>query len=313
MQSDEARSFQPAASKGGFWTILLGVLIGGILSAVFIPAMILASDATLTSFSLVLIGGIAALFCIVTHGYYKMAYAVSGDLLVLRWGLFKTAIPFNAIASVGRPSSSTFDGIRTGGVGIPDHLYGAFRLLIDGSYRPIKLVATRLANLVIIVTSSGKYYGITPAMVDEFIATVRRKTSNAAEKTFDNTQRLAEPELTTRKYQALTTALFVVVFIVAGINIAYMLVVFPRLPDIVPLHYDISGVADRFGSKDELAWSSLLPLGIMAGMAILLHAATRRRSQLQRSVYGAAIMLLPLAVGVVFLVINIVLISPLVI
>ncbi len=312
MQSDDARSFQPAPSKGGFWTILLGVLIGGLLSAVYIPIMILASDAFLTSFGLVLLGGISILFCIVGYGYYKMAYVITGDRLVLRWGLFKTVIPFNAIASVGRPSSSTFDGIRTGGVGIPDHLYGAFRLLIDGSYKPIKLVATKIANLVIIVTTGGKYYGITPAAPAEFIATVRGKTSNVAEKTFDNTQRLAGSESTTRKNQILTTALFAAVFFVAGISIVYMLVVFPRLPEVVPVHYDLAGVPNRFGSKGELVWSSLLPLGISIGLAILLYAATRWKSQLQKSAYGVVLMLLPLAVGAVSLVLNIVFISPLI-
>jgi hypothetical protein len=312
MQSDDARTFQPAPSKGGFWSILFGVLIGGLLSAVFIPVMILASDATLTSFGVIFIAGISSLFCIVIHGYYKMAYVVSVNYLVLRWGFFKTVIPFTTIARIGKPNSTTFDGIRTGGVGIPDHLYGAFRLLIDGSYKPIKLVATKIANLVIIVTASGKYYGITPAKPDDFIAALKQKISTGSEKTFDNKQRLAQPESTTRKYQVLTTTLFIAAFIEAGINFAYMLVVFPRLPDIVPVHYDLGGIPNRFGSKDELVWSSLLPLGILIGLAVLLYAATRWKSQLQRSAYGVAIMLLPLAVGLVFLILNVVLISPLV-
>ncbi len=313
MQSDDARSFQPAPSKGGFWSILLGGLICGILSVVFIPIMAVASDTTLTTIAIATIGGVSLLFCIVIYGYYKMAYIVSGDLLILKWGAFKTEIPFNTVMSIGRPSSSALDGIRTGGVGIPDHLYGAFRLLIEGSYKPIKLVATKLANLVIIVTTDGRYYGITPAMPDEFIAVMKRKTSAAAEKKFDSTQRLAQPESTTRKYQLLTTTLFIAVFIEAGVNIAYFLVVFPRLPDIVPLHYDLAGVANRFGDKGELVWSSLLPLGIMIGLAILLYAATRWKSQLQKSAYGVVLMLIPIAIGVLLLVINVVLISPLVI
>ncbi|MEX2682895.1 MAG: PH domain-containing protein [Candidatus Sigynarchaeota archaeon] len=312
MQPDEARSFRPAPSKGGCWSVALGIVIVGTLSAVFIPVVLMTSDMILTSFSFVLVGGISALFSVVIHGYFKMAYIVSRDLLVLRWGFFKMVIPLNEIASVGRPSSTAFDGIRTAGVGIPDHLYGAFRLLIDGSYRPIKLVATRMANLVIIVTSAGKYYGITPAAPEEFIATVKQRIGSIAEKQFDNTQRLAGPESMARKHQVLTTALFVAVLIEAGISITYMVVVFPWLPEIVPLHYDLGGTPDRFGNKGELALASLVPLAISIGLAVLFYAATRWRSQLQKSVYGMVLMLLPLAVGTIFLVLNISLIAPLI-
>ena len=56
-------------------------------------------------------------------------------------------------------------------MGLPGHLIGKFRLLIEGIFQKVSLYATRLENLILIKSQErpNKYYGITPEKVEEFI------------------------------------------------------------------------------------------------------------------------------------------------
>ena len=312
MHSNDVLVFKPAASNGGIYSIVISLLVVGILSAVFIPLILITSDIGIVIISILPIAVILGIFCIVIYGYYTMAYILSPERLVLCWAFFRTVIPLDMIVSIGTPRINRWDGIRTGGVGIPNHLYGAFRLLIDGAFMPVKLVATKLANLVILTTSTGKYFGITPESPEQFIASVKQKNSRIIETAINNSPPLLNKQATARKFTIISTVLFITVFIEIGIIVLFLLLTYPYLPDIVPLHYNISGVPDRLGSKDELLGASLIVPCIAMALNLLIFTLIRWKSELHKSTYGPAIMLLPFLVSTVFLVLNITLIAPMI-
>ncbi|OLS15157.1 MAG: hypothetical protein RBG13Loki_1224 [Promethearchaeota archaeon CR_4] len=313
MHSNEILAFKPAASNGGKYSILFSLLVLGILSAVFILLIISTLDVAITIISILAITVFLCIFCTVIYGYYSMAYILSPECLILRWAFFKTVIPLATIVSIGTPSKNRFDGIRTAGVGIPNHLYGAFRLLLDGAFMPIKLFATKLTNLVILKTSTGNCYGITPENPEQFITNIKQKASRIVETTINNAPPLVTEQNTARKYVLLSRMFFIAVFVEMGIFFVFLFLTYPNLPDIVPLHYNISGLPDRFGNKDELLGVSLILPCIPITLNLLIFALTRRKSELYKSRYGPAIMLLPLLISTVFLVLNIAFIAPLIV
>ena len=307
MQAIDSRKFKPAASKGGLFSIICLLFVVGIMSGVFIPIMFATNDMTIIVFGSSFIAGMAILFLFVVHGYYTMAYIASGGRLLLRWGPFITSIPIKSIMEIGTTASSKLDGIRTGGVGIPGHLYGAFKILIDGKYRAIKLYATKISNLVIITTNDGKCYGVTPQDPAAFIAAVKELGSQPVEKTFDNEASLVELPEKAKKYGVACNLLFVMVFTEIGIAFACLAIIYPQLPEIVPLHFDLAGIPNRWGSKSELIWPWAFLFSIVAGLNTLLHISIRRQSQLTKSKWGIIIMMIPVAMCTTFLVLNLML------
>jgi hypothetical protein len=312
MATQDIHTFKPVASRGGVYTILFSVLFAGLLTIIFIPVIVISADLSFTIFGISFIAGISTLFVSLIHGYYTMAYQLSAKSLVLRWGFMKTNLLYDEITNIGLPRIPRFDGIRTGGVGIPDHLYGGFRLLLDGAYKPIKLVATKLSNLVIITMSNGKLHGITPEDPAGFIAGIKLRNLSIVEKRIDNESPLVIQAGLARSHALLGTIIFALVFIEVALNFCYVLAVHPSLPAIVPVHFDITGTPDRFGSKDELLWTTLFLSVIATAINMVMYIALRWKSELAKSRYGIAIMLLPLVLGTFFLVLNIATIAPLV-
>ena len=298
--TDSGLIFKPAASKGGAYTILFSMGMISLLCSVLTFAIIQTGDPALTISSLLLIGGMGALFSILIFGYYSMTFSLTPTLLTLRWAFFRTKIPLEEITSIGKPSSNKFDGLKSGGAALPHHYYGGFRLLIDGTFKPIKLVATDLTRLVILATRAGKFYGITPATPGDFIASVRQLNNHVLEKVFDTTSPVALPASITSKYRLISRSMFIAALSLAGVTLVLFSLAYTQLPAIVPLHFNISGVPDRWGSKEELLWFAILFLAIATAFNLLLYLAINQKSQLKNSKLGPLVMLIPLLIMVTF-------------
>jgi len=182
MASDRYIMFKPAPSNGGKYSIINAILVNAIFSGVLVPIILLISDTVFTIICIIFICCLISFFCIVVYGYYSMSYAVSADRLILRWAFLKTIIPVDAITIIGMPTSHKFDGHRTKGVGIPGHLFGAIKMRIDGSYKPVKLFSTDISKMVIITDKNEKYYGVTPASPAEFISSVKQTAMDIIER-----------------------------------------------------------------------------------------------------------------------------------
>lgn len=58
-----------------------------------------------------------------------------------------------------------------------------------------------------------------------------------------------------------------IVWLVIIAPLVYLAIIWDRLPDIVPTHFDLQGNADKFGKKNEL----LVVSGVLAGMSAFVY------------------------------------------
>ncbi|HME55793.1 MAG TPA: PH domain-containing protein [Candidatus Lokiarchaeia archaeon] len=309
MPSENMQQFRPVQTKGGLILVITGVITIGLVLGVVIS---LSSFALLSLIiGIIAILGIGLLFCILALGYYRMCYLVGADRLILRWGFSKKVILLTTIETVGPPSTGTFDGIREGGVGIPGYRLGSFSMLIDGDYRHVTLVATDLSRLIIIKTTQGQYYGVTPNVPDEFIARVQQEGGKAAEHTVDTEPHLAISEASGRKHKMLVNVLFVASLAEAAIILLYTAFVYPLLPATVPVHYANDGTPNSYGSKSELLDVAILLAVIVIVIDLLIFVALPRKSGMIKIKQGTIVMLLPLVLGAVLLAITLWTVMPL--
>jgi len=70
-----------------------------------------------------------------------------------------------------------------------------------------------------------------------------------------------------KKFNSLDTAAIVIWLV----PVAYLLYIFPSLPAVVPVHFGITGAADRYGSKSEFLIGPL----IMTGMSVFVYLLLR--------------------------------------
>ena len=77
------------------------------------------------------------------------------------------------------------------------------------------------------------------------------------------------------------------------------------MPDIVPVHWGISGKLDRYGSKWEAAWIMPVMLLFMAGMTVVLPKISPRKFDISRfsSTYNYVMVLVSLMMGVLHVII----------
>lgn len=104
-------------------------------------------------------------------------------------------------------------------------------------------------------------------------------------------------------------------FIAAGfilLPLIYLLFAWPHLAPVVPLHYNLEGEVDRYGSKNELLVLFLVLTGVSAGMYVLLCNVHRidpkkgaaNKDKLQKTGVAVAIFLSALQSWILYTTVN---------
>jgi len=300
-------AFFPKKSHGGIWSI--GLLVGSVL-VLCIPLTFLRYINVPWFIGLIsaFVAFITIIFGITVHGYYSMKYLVSESVLTLKWSIFKHQILLNDIHTMSSITDSQIEGIRTFGVGIPGHLVGKFLIKFEGEFLPTTLYATKLENLVIIRTSTGNIYGITPSNPEDFINAIRTRNLSVQRTELDTRQAVRTEKNTLRQSRTWITVLYLLCFIIAISSLTYMIITYQSLPDTIPLHWGLGGFPDRFGNKSEL----LIIVSVFSGLEIVLATLVyvwMRKSDLGKIRVGIVIMLFPLLIAIVFSTIIIIIIQ----
>jgi hypothetical protein len=306
-ENDISITFKPSKSNGGIWSI--GFLVGTVLILI-VPMILLASlkEPWFFVFMGGMIGLLFILFGITTYGYYSMKYIVTNDTLILKWSIFQRKIPLNKIRSISSILNPNLQGIRAFGVGIPGHLVGRFLLKFGGHFTPTTLYATNLENLVIIQTDGNKTYGITPDIRDEFIATLKSSNPSLRETELDSTLPVQSSDANIKKSRAWISTLFSVCLALVVGTFIYTIIIYPSLNDVIPLHWGVGGVPDRFGNKNGL----LIMVSIFSGLEILISALVylwMRKSDIGKIRMGILIMVFPLIISLVFSVLTVIIVQ----
>ena len=84
-----------------------------------------------------------------------------------------------------------------------------------------------------------------------------------------------------------TNKLFIILIILSALNFIGILLIFPRLPEEIPLHWGINGEIDNWGSKNFIFLFGFLPLIITVGMYYLPNLDPKKENYIKMSVlYG---------------------------
>lgn len=93
-------------------------------------------------------------------------------------------------------------------------------------------------------------------------------------------------------------ALKTIAWLIMAIPLAYLGLVWNKLPATIALHFNMEGTPDRFGSKKELLAMALLLTGVNAGVYLLLtniyridpkKSAPENQSRLQRMAFAVSV------------------------
>ena len=220
---------------------------------------------------IVLMGSV---FGLTVHGYYSMKYILTHDSLILKWSFFKRIVPLNSISSISPITSTKIQGIRSSGVGIPGHLIGKFHLKFDGQFISTNLHATKMENLVILRTSGGKTFGITPDEREEFVNLILSTQSSIEKTELDTEEPIRTTEQAAKKSRNWISVFFAICVVFAIGTLIYVIIAYQGLPDVIPLHWGVGGVPNRFGNKSELLVSVSIFSGISPPYFLLMNLDT---------------------------------------
>ena len=241
----------PADSSGKNlkWAVLLALLIdtpflltlllsGGGLGPFSIPIMVLPL-------------GISCLIIYASYASGKMEYILGEDDLIIRFPLSPLKINYAKITGAGKVDTSL--RFRLFGGSLPGSHWGVFA---TSSIGHAQVYSTRYkGEFVLLEVRDGEKILISPREPDAFLEALKRKTKFAT----PTLTTIVEPRLDRR----LAYAQIAVVTVAWLVLVYYVASVYPGLPEVIPVHFGLDGVPNRYGSKVELivlvAVSALFP------------------------------------------------------
>jgi hypothetical protein len=172
-----------------------------------------------------------------------MRYELRDDALYLILGPWKSRIAYDSITDVVRKdlALSVLSSFRMPGIAVFDVVYSD-----EGTVHMYSTHA--LKDVTLIKTVDGKKYGISPADPDGFIAALKRACSvdTVHEEKTSTTMNVATAPVPVRGRVGwsvwLSLSLAVATLIIS-------MVMFPRLPEVLTIHWDLVGMPNGFLSR----------------------------------------------------------------
>jgi hypothetical protein len=243
-------TFAPYPHRSGFIFLGLAVIFGGL--AAFLVAQFPAPDNWPAIFQI----GIGLLVSLVllalalywTLTAFQFTYHLNRNGVIIQWGLTQKLIPFNSIKAI-IPGQNLPPIPKSRGLNIAGLQFGWTEL---SDYGPIEIHATAgQADSLLIVTPNRSYL-VSPRSPDTFLKAwqVRQRLgptqhwSAGIRRSWPlNLPVLSDPVTWWLSGLALLTYLCL---------LGYLSIIFANLPQLIPIHYDAFGQADRIADKSAL-------------------------------------------------------------
>jgi hypothetical protein len=231
--------------------------------------------------SLLVIGSLFLLALLVywLYGLVQSSFHVDRNALVIRWGAVTQVVPMENVTGVlsadevkriNRFRGALWPGLRVG--------YGE----IEG-VGPTLFFATRpLARQVILITPALAY-ALSPADPTAFVEVVRQRLNMGPSQSVEQVSR--QPGFLTWSFwkDRLGLALLASAVLLLTTLFGYISLRYPSLADLQPLHFDVLGQPDRWGTRAQvftLPFIGLLALIANGGVGFLLYHRERPASYL---------------------------------
>lgn len=244
--------YKPTPSKGFVWSIVLMLFVTVIVT---VPLAISIASGPNAGFPLIM--GLVLLLVVGMSGYFAWAaknlrYEIDEQNLTIKWAFNKKTIPLANIRGFNRIVGTS--ATKVVGASLPGLHMGSFTNPTGkGS---INLFATRLWGEILLIRTKWEVIGITPENPEEFLEDLTRKIPALESDNLTGTdQEVAS--FSPRKEKHFMAVMGLTAAIIIGTGL-YIYKTIPTLPDKIPMHYNLYGQIDRFGSPNEL-W---MPYGI---------------------------------------------------
>jgi len=202
-------------------------------------------------------GMFAALLCAIlglmlylTASAARMSYELGESGLNVHLGLGGIRVPYSSIAEAQK-SYLTFT-VRIFGGSWPGFHFGLFRVSDVGN---VTVYTTRMrGEFALLTLTNGRKIVLSPEDTDGFLEGLRAYSgffgsARASTGASAGAGALAEPEQMPKKIVYLQVAVVAAAFL--G-TLAYLLSVYPSLPQTIPVHFDANMNPNRWGDKSEL-------------------------------------------------------------
>lgn len=270
--------FKPTPGKGVAWGIG-GIIFMTVIIALPIGFNLAASQPILP---FLMIMGILYVLIVAMFGYFtwaanNMEYILTEKELVIKWAFNRKVIPLDGIKEVRRMSGA--GSIKVIGASWPGFHIGSFT---DPSGKgSVNMFASRLWGEILLLKTRWETVGLTPENPEEFLTALEAAIPHqlaGGEESVDEAPEIAFNMWRDKIYLAM---LILNTAILAG-AFYWVYYMTQTLPDQIPMHYNLAGEIDRYGSPRE---HYLLPgIGLLTFIFMTIITATATKNN-RTSVY----------------------------
>lgn len=208
-------------------------------------------------------------------GYVQSSYALDRNAFVIRWGLTREIVPMGDVQRV-IAAEDVADGLRLRRLPLPGWWRGVGSHPALGK---IHFYSTASIDEQVVVITPERNYSVSPYDAEAFLDAFKARFEMRP------TQVVAHSKLTPgvfewdywrdRAAQLLLLCAIAINLCTFGLSAAR----YPSAPAQLPLHFDTTGIVDRFGPRTQLfvpAFIALVLLVINSGLAFVLYAKKER-------------------------------------
>jgi len=213
------------------------------------------------------------------YGLANSGYFLDRNALVLHWGPTEQTIPISQIKRVFT-GDEIKEAIHFYGGRWPGHFVGYGEIPEAGT---TLFYATVSQRKQIFIVTPGLTYGISPAQSDAFIKSLRQRIQMGPTQLVELSSKrpgFVGWQIWRDKPGLMLLAANVVAIL--GL-VGVLCYCFPSLPNVIPLHFDPSGVPDRLGARADIFMMPIigsLSLVTNASLGILLQRDEKTASHL---------------------------------
>ena len=245
-----SRSFPAGASRGSLkWALLLGILID--VPFVAILALSWGELDSIIALVMIIPLGISGLIVYSSYAAGGMAYVLAEEGLRVSFPLAPLRLRYDQIRGAGKVETSL--GFRLFGGSLPGSYWGTFTTSNMGN---VQVYATRASGVfVLLELVDGAKVLISPRDSDGFLDALKGRTTFGAP-----TLAEVEPPRLDRRLATIQVAVVTIAWLAL---VAYVASFYPGLPEVIPVHFGLDGVPNRYGSRVEMlilaAFSAIFP------------------------------------------------------
>lgn len=276
-------TFKPRPSDGYRFGIVLMILMA---IPLVIPLVLLAIAPVSVGplvFIAIMVLLVEGLLGYITWAYRTLQYEIGDDGLLVRWGHFRDVVSYADILGV-KEAKSAFRWLsvfKLAASSWPGYHVGTFYLgrkqgvsKVYATRGPVAVIRTRQWDVV-----------VSPEDVSGFIQALRKKIGD-----IDDWETAKEPfRLLSPVRDPWFVGLVLLSLAVIAGTVLFLLDRIPRLPPSVPLHFDLEGRPNRFGSPSELYFPVIIQ-GVTTFILMILGLALGRYSRLAGRILAATIL-----------------------